>query len=309
MACRAGVHEPFRRAGRLLHELAGWSVGAEALRRLVHAEAGEAACRRPSRAGSPGEFAAASGDAELHVDAGKVNTPEGWRDVKVAVFARRERGAPAAGDDHEQRDLPAPSARSVIAGVEDVGRFELRCRAEADRLGLTEASRLSILGDGAEWIWGLSGRQFDGAEEVLDVFHAVEHLAEAGRAAWGDGPRLATWLDEARRLLVGDGYCGACLALTRPPADPEARGRLMAAAPAQLNYFAGHRDRLGYAVRLRRGQAIGSGLVEGTIKQLVGHRLKRCGARWLPHHVGPLLEFMATEGGPEWDEHWNTQRT
>ena len=71
-----------------------------------------------------------------------------------------------------------------------------------------------------------------------------------------------------------------------------------------LNYFAGQQGRLGYAVRLRRGQAIGSGLVEGTIKQRVNVRKKRSGARWLPEHVGPFVELLALADTPEGDELW-----
>jgi len=73
-----------------------------------------------------------------------------------------------------------------------------------------------------------------------------------------------------------------------------------------LNYFASHRGRLGYAARLRRGQAIGSGLVEGSIKQLVNLRMKRTGARWRIAGVGPFVEFVALADGPEWDEYWMT---
>src|SRR5205807_4062194 len=159
------------------------------------------------------------------------------RDVKVAVFAVRDRGAPATSADYEQRDLPAPSVRSVIAAVEEVGAFEWRCRAEATRLGLTDPAHLSVLGDGAEWIWNLVARQFAGAAQVLDVYHAVAHLATAGRAAFGDGPALTDWLTAARRLVVGDGYCGACEALSRPLSDPVPAERLMAAAGSELNYF------------------------------------------------------------------------
>lgn len=304
MVCRAGLHAPFRKAEGLLLELAGWSIDAETIRRRTHAEAGRAASTRSSRVGLPEEFATTPGDAELHIDAGKVNTPGGWRDVKVAVFGVRERGSPATSEDYEQRDLPAPGVRSVVAAVEDVAAFEGRCRAEADRLGLVDPTRLSLLGDGAEWIWNLAARQFAGAAQVLDVYHAVEHLATAARAAWGEGPELAGWLDAARRLMVGDGYCGACEALARPPCDPVAAGRLMAAAGAQLNYFAGHRDRLSYAARLRRGQAIGSGLVEGTIKELVNLRLKRTGARWRAERAGSFVELLALSDTVEWQEFW-----
>jgi hypothetical protein len=304
MACRAGLHDPFRKAEGLLLELSGWSVDAETLRRHTHAEATQATQTRSMRSGLPAAFATALGDAEAHIDAGKVNTLTGWRDVKVATFAVRQRGSVATSVDYEQRDLPAASVRSVIAAVEEVGDFELRCRAEATRLGLTNPTDLSVLGDGAEWIWNLAVRQSAGAAQVLDVYHAVEHLAMAGRAALGEGPALNAWLTMARRLVVGDGYCGACEALSRPLPDPIAADRLMAAAGSELNYFAGHRERMGYAVRLQRGQVIGSGLVEGTIKQRVNLRLKRTGARWRAGRVGPFVELLALSDTVEWSEYW-----
>ena len=71
-----------------------------------------------------------------------------------------------------------------------------------------------------------------------------------------------------------------------------------------LNYFAAHQSRLNYALRLRRGQSIGSGLVEGSIKQLLNKRLKQTGARWRVEHVGPLVELGALAAGPEWQAFW-----
>lgn len=303
MVCKAGLHDPFRKAEELLRELTGWSVDAETLRRHTHAEAAEATRMRATRTGLPEVFAAATGDAEVQIDAGKVNTPEGWRDVKVAVFAVRKRGPAATSVDYEQRDLPAPTVRSVVAAVEEVGVFGPRCQAEATRLGLTDPTRLSVLGDGAEWIWNLAAAMFAGAAQVLDVFHALEHLAAAGRAAFGAEAGFSDWLTVARRRLVGDGYCGVCTTWTQPLPDAIA-ARLAANAGPTLNYFAGHRDRLGYAVRLQRGQAIGSGLVEGTIKERVNLRLKRTGARWLARRVGPFVEFLALSDTVEWEEHW-----
>jgi hypothetical protein len=66
-----------------------------------------------------------------------------------------------------------------------------------------------------------------------------------------------------------------------------------AALGGVLNYFASHQDRLNYALRLRRGQSIGSGLVEGSIKQLLNKRLKQTGARWKVEHVGPFVKLGA----------------
>jgi hypothetical protein len=303
LACLAGIHDPFRQAEQLLAELSGWSIDAETIRRRCHAEAALARQQRGRRGAFAEQFVAASGDRELHLDAGKVNTPAGWRDVKVAVFACRQRSTPAGVDHYEQRELPTPTTRSVVAAVEEAQAFGPRCQAEAERLGVS-AVGLSVLGDGAEWIWNLAGERFRGAAQVLDIYHGVEHLADAARAALGEGPEMTRWLDEARRQLIGDGYAGVCAALMQPLSEEEQRCRLAAAAAAVLNYFCGHQGRLGYAVRLRRGQVIGSGLVEGTIKQRVNVRMKRSGARWQPEKVGPFVELMAMADSPEWSEHW-----
>jgi hypothetical protein len=303
MADRAGVHDPFRQAEVLLGELAGWKIDAETIRRCCHQDAARARETRPERKAAPQQFAQAKGDRELQIDAGKVNTPDGWRDVKLAVFACRERGGPAGSEDYEQRDLPAPGVRSVIAEVEEAHEFGKRCAAEAERLGV-EAEGLNALGDGAEWIWNLVAVYFAAvAACVLDFYHGSEKLAAVARAAFGEGEEMKAWLQDARRKLAADGYCGACEAIGGLCSDEEMARRAGQAAAEALNYFGGNRERMGYAVRLLRGQAIGSGLVEGTIKQRVNVRMKRSGARWLAEHVGPFVELMATADSPEWAEH------
>ena len=162
---------------------------------------------------------------------------------------------------------------------------------------------LSVLGDGAEWIWNLAGELFAGAAQTLDVYHGCAQMAKAGRAGLGE-EGLSQWLDGARRKLIGEGYAGVCEVIAGLTADPPTCQRLGATAAEVLNYFCGHQGRLGYAARLRRGQAIGSGLVEGTIKQRVNVRMKRSGARWLPEHAGPFVEMLAMADGPEWSEFW-----
>jgi hypothetical protein len=339
MACLAGVNDPFRKADTLLTALAGWHVCAETIRKCCHQGAADARERREELNGLPEQFEQAKGqDREAHIDAGKVNTPEGWRDIKLVVFASRERGESSTSADYEQRDLPSPSVRSVIAEVEESKAFGPRCKAEAERLGVVDTSapkaersgvvdtsapkvgRLSVLGDGAEWIWNLADVQFAGAAQVLDVFHGVEKLAEAGREEFGQGTAaLSQWLDEARGKLVADGYDGVCEALMRPAAgeaegveagvgeDEREQPREMMGGEvtaAVLNYFCGHQIRLGYAGRLHKGEAIGSGLVEGTIKQRVNVRMKRGSARWLPEHAGPFVELMAMADTIEWSEFW-----
>ncbi len=69
-------------------------------------------------------------------------------------------------------------------------------------------------------------------------------------------------------------------------------------------YLAKHPTRLGYAERLSEGRSIGSGRVEGSIKQLVNRRLKQTGAKWKVANIGPLVELAARIDTPDWNALW-----
>jgi hypothetical protein len=303
MACLLGVQQSFTRAQVALAEVAGWDLDDNTIRLLCHATAAAASANREERAGAEA-FAQVEGDLEVQIDAGKVNTAEGWRDVKVAVFDRRERGEPTTAAEWDKRDLPAPAVRSVIAAVEEAAAFGPRCAAEARRLALTTPEEFSVLGDGAEWVWNLADKHFPGADQLLDIWHGAEYLADGAKAVFGHGSaEVQAQADRGRLRLLEDGYHGVvewvgelgCLA---------ASGGDGASLGSVLNYFCGHQVRLNYALRLHRGQSIGSGLVEGSIKQLLNKRLKQTGARWKVEHVGPFVELGAIVASPQWSSLW-----
>jgi hypothetical protein len=304
MACYLGVQQSFVHAQTALAEVAGWKLDDNTIRQLCHTVATEANAGRAERTTAT-TFAQAEGDLELQIDAGKVNTLDGWRDVKVAVFDRRERGEATSAADWDERDLPGPSVRAVLAAVEPVAAFGERCAAEAERLQLCDPRQFSILGDGAEWVWNLAAEHFPGAQELLDIWHGAEHLAEGAKKVFGPGSVAATTQAVAGRLrLLEDGYLGVTEWVGMVGAQVPAGGD-GASLGGVLNYFCGHQDRLNYALRLCRGQSIGSGLVEGSIKQLLNKRLKQTGARWKVEHVGPLVELGALAASPEWQDFWN----
>jgi hypothetical protein len=307
MACLLGVQQSFPKAEVALLEVAGWKLDDNTIRRLCHAVAQQATSTREQRANAEA-FAQAAGDLELQIDAGKVNTLEGWRDVKVAVLDRRKRSEPTTATAWDERDLPTPEVRSVVAAVEEAKDFGERCAREAQRLELTEPEQLSVLGDGAAWIWNLSAKHFPGASELLDIWHGAEELCDGAKAAYGQGSEAAkeqarAAAQEGKQRLLEDGYWGVTEWVGALAG--KVLGGDGAALAGVLNYFCGHRDRLNYALRLRRGQSIGSGLVEGSIKQLLNKRIKQTGARWRVEHVGPFVELGALAAGPEWQAFWD----
>ena len=201
------------------------------------------------------------------------------------------------------RKLPAPTVVVVTASVEGSDLFAERVRAEADRLDATTAVDVTVLADGAEWIWNLAEAVFPQAAGVLDFYHAAEHVADAVKAIWPAGELADGLFAGGRRALLAGGKSGlerwigeAFLAL---PAGSD--GEPLRALAA---YVAPHPEHLGYAERLASGRSIGSGQVEGAIKPLVNRRRKRTGARWKAEHVGPRVELVALIETPEWAEAW-----
>jgi len=207
MACLLGIQRSFEKAEVALREVAGWKLDDNTIRQLCHATAARANSTRERR-NTAQAFARVGGDLELQIDAGKVNTLDGWRDVKVAVVARRKPGESITPSDWDRRDLPSPALRSIVAAVEEAEAFGGRCMAETTRLGLTDPEQFSVLGDGAEWIWNPAARRYDGASQCLDFWHGSGPLGEAVRAVFGSGVEAEGGLDRGQLRLLEDGYCG-----------------------------------------------------------------------------------------------------
>lgn len=226
--------------------------------------------------------------------------------MKVATFAVRPPGPPRTSADFDRRELPRPTVRHVIASIEPAAAFGPRCQAAAEQIGLPAPTDLTVLGDGAEWIWNLAEEFFPGAEQTLDVYHATGYLAELAGVGFGvDAQAAQAWRRQTQIALIADGWAGVCEFVHRTSAELSDRPALEAAYLRVANYLAGHRDRMRYAARLRRGRSIGSGMIEGTIKQNVGRQIKQTGARWKTEHIGPLVELMTLGHGPQWDAYWS----
>ncbi|AWM37006.1 hypothetical protein GobsT_50980 [Gemmata obscuriglobus] len=250
-------------------------------------------------------FRTASGDIEFETDATKVNTVSGWRDAKIGIFVKRVPGPGATVAEWDTRTLPAPTARFAFAEVAESDAFASQWVPRAEHLGIDPQSRLSVLADGAEWIWNRTAEAFPNARGVLDIFHALEYVSHAARGYLVNAPEA---VDEAtargRELLLGDGYTGVVDWVGELGLHP--RGGDGASLGGMLNYLAGHQDRLTYALRLRRGQTIGSGLIEGAAKNLIGRRLKANNARWVPENVNRIAGVCCALYSGTWDAYWES---
>ena len=303
MAGLCGLQKSFAQAEVLLRELCGWELDDETIRKATHATARRAQDSRPTRSDAE-RFTQAPGVVEVPIDAGKVNTPEGWRDIKIAVISKRESGKSATPQEWDERTLPKPNAQSVVAAIEDCHAFGERVRAETDRLKVSDKTPATVLADGAEWIWNLAAMVLPWADGVLDIYHALEQLGDAVKAIWGDSDQTVVRRRQGSDILLSQGKAGMEQWIGQMILElPE--GRSSDPLLDLAAYLAKHPSHLGYRDRLATGRSIGSGQVEGAVKQLVNLRLKRTGARWCVKHVGPLVELLALSHDTKtWNGFW-----
>jgi hypothetical protein len=304
LICLLGGRNSFADAEQLLTECCGWKVSDERIRQACQAESIRIAGFRADSPAIATAFADAAGDVEFQTDAAKVNTTGGWRDMKIGIFARRERGEPATPAQWDERHLPAPTTRVAFAAIESIDDFAPRWGEWADRLRITDRSAITVPGDGAEWIWNAASRQFGDCDQILDIYHAAEYIADAGKGLFGEGTSAASsWLEQGRGLLLSDGWAGLCdhIGATLEKA-PELAGH--AALGKLTGDFAAYTGRLNYSHRLYTGQSIGSGMVEGAAKNLVGSRLKQTGARWRVENVNAMAELGCLTYSDHWELYW-----
>ena len=131
---------------------------------------------------------------------------------------------------------------------------------------------------------------------MLDIFHGSEHLSDCAKMHYGEGAAAKAWVDGGRRALLTAGAAGVQehLAAARAGARSAPKRRALAEV---TRYFA----------RLAQGQSIGSGLVEGACKQVIGRRRKQTGARWRVRRANRMATLCCTFHSDTWAVYWGHQ--
>jgi hypothetical protein len=294
LLCLAGASWSFERASVNLKEFCGLVVCDNTIRAVCHEHGGAVRDWQRDDPAASAAFRSAGGDAEFQTDGTMVNTTTGWREMRLTIFAKRRRGTPAVGAARwQQRDLPSPHARVVQAAIRTGEQLGPGWWRMALRLGLSDTGSVTALADGAKWIWNQVAEHLPGVAGVLDIYHASEHLWAAANAHFGEGSAGAgAWVRRRRETLLRRGASGLLAEL----AGVEWCGL--------RGYFEPHVEHTGYADRLRLGQSIGSGLVEGACKQVIGRRLKQTGARWKVRRVERMATLCAVQATEQWDAYW-----
>lgn len=240
--------------------------------------------------------------AELQGRAGKQSDGSArTREVKLGcVFTQHQ-------CDEQGRPIRDPHATSYVGSFENARDFGQRLRNEARRRGVAKAQQLVFLGDGAPWIWELARVNFPKALQILDWYHAMEHVHELTAALWPDSKvaqrQSSRWEDWLARDRINDVIAAAQRRLDARN-DPED-----SPAAKALNYFRNNRQRMAYGSYRQAGYFVGSGVVEAGCKTVVGKRLKESGMHWSEVGAQNVLNFRCALLSGRFDDYWDQRQS
>ncbi len=311
VVCRAGITGAFDEAATQLAEDHSVAVGGETVRRVTEAvgavaEAAQqeevARARRGALTRPPGGAA----DLVVAVDGCQVHLRDGWHEMKVGRAAPL---GPGMRTDHRTgRTYLAWGTAAICAGLEGAEDCWWRVAVTAWRAGLGQQTRrVVVLGDGAEWIWNRAAHFLGGPGtvviEILDLFHAYEHLWDAGRAVFDSPDALAAWAEPLKDALYEEGAPAVLAALDALAAQP------LDLATAEVlrrerAYFADNAARMDYPRYVAAQLPIGSGAVESLCKTLIEAREKGAGMRWTRAGAQAVATLRAVRASGDWAAFW-----
>jgi hypothetical protein len=235
--------------------------------------------------------------AETQARAGKIEgQPAHTREAKLGcVFTQ-------SGSDSQGRPLRDPQSTSYVGAIETAEEFGLRLYSEAWRRGWSRAQKKVVIGDGALWIWNLAHLHFPGAIEIVDLYHARQHLAQLSAKLFGaDGEARQGWLARTQELL--DSGRIEELVSTLRELQPESAG-LHKLVLVEAEYFERNAERMRYPAFREQGLFVGSGVIEAGCKTVIGNRLKRSGMFWTVRGANAILALRCCRLSGRFEDYW-----
>ncbi len=205
-----------------------------------------------------------------------------WGECKSAVIY--ETGTGAHGDEGVVH-------RRSLGTMADCHQLEPQLAVAAHQSGVAFAREVVFLADGAPWLWQIAAAQFPRAIQILDYYHASEHLYTVAHARFGEGTAAAkAWVQARQGELLADQVRAVLLAIAAWKPKSRTAKQLR---HREFRYFRRNTERLRYGTFRKKGYQISSGIMEATCKHVVGQRLDQAGMHWRPEAATAIVALRA----------------
>jgi hypothetical protein len=304
MICYTSILEPYASSQEILKKLSNLNISVAEIQKITKQIGGKLVEIEDNQIKDPVKYNPSKKKIEkmvVSMDGAMTNTKEGWKEVKSGVIFEFKNNTDKDGNilvDHYNK--------SYISRIEDSNSFGKRLKEEARRRHYLDVNELVVIGDGAPWIWDLADIDYPFSTQIVDWYHAKQHLFNLTKLIYGEvnNDESSEFINNLSDIL----YTGNVEKM-----NDEIHNKIMKLnisdnleklkkIQTEIEYFKKNKTRMRYQVFRKKGYPIGSGVMEATCKQLVQIRLKRNGMKWTINGAHCILQLRCYYLSNRWNE-------
>ena len=225
--------------------------------------------------------------------------PAHTREVKLGCVFTQTR------TDEEGRPVRDDASTTYTGAIETAEQFGRRIFREAWDRGFNRAKTKVVLGDGALWIWNIADEHFPGAIQIVDLYHARQHLWElAAKVYPADEKQRKTWASRLEKKLDA-GKVETVVKNLRALLVPSTS--LAELIENEAAFFERNAERMRYAQFRAQKLFVGSGVVEAGCKTVIGRRLKMSGMFWTVRGANSIITLRCNRISGKFADYWESR--
>jgi hypothetical protein len=209
--------------------------------------------------------------------------------------------------DQEGYPIRDSDSTTYTGAIETAEEFGKRIYVEAWKRGWSRAEKKVVMGDGAEWIWNLADQHFPGAVQIVDLYHARQHLWELARRLHpNEEANQKAWIKLHQRRLLDKGKIEKLVCALRSivSTNPEVVEKIR----IEADYFDRNVARMRYPKFRREHLFVGSGVIEAGCKTVIGSRLKQSGMFWTVRGANAIIALRCCLLNGRLEDYWEARR-
>jgi hypothetical protein len=209
--------------------------------------------------------------------------------------------------DEEGFAIRDPDSTTYTGAIETAEQFGRRLYLEAWNRGWSRAEKKVVIGDGAEWIWNLADIHFPGAIQIVDLYHARQHLWDLARRLHPNDPaQQKSWIKLHQKRLLDKGKIEKLVLSLRSVESTNAD--LLEKIRTEADYFGRNAERMRYPKFRRQHLFVGSGVIEAGCKTVIGSRLKQSGMFWTVTGANSIIALRCCHLNGRFESYWESRR-
>jgi hypothetical protein len=199
-----------------------------------------------------------------------------------------------------------PNSTTYVGAIETAEEFGKRLYLEAWKRGWSRAVKRVVIGDGAEWIWNIANEHFPDGIQIVDLFHARQHLWGLARKLYpNQDAEQKAWMTIHQNLL-DEGKIEDLVAVLRSldSSHPELAEKIR----TEADYFEKNAKRMRYPEFRHQHLFVGSGVIEAGCKTVIGSRCKQSGMFWTVRGANAILALRCCQINGRFEDYWAARR-